>query len=225
MGKKHDKTDTSKKPVPKRDLTPAERHRVQALREVRGDEDDCRLFKTVEVDEGDRTEVRPILKENLTTSDMMDEYGARLMEATGCSAQDSSKTLILQAAGALLHGHYSPNKYMEQLNEVGALMRELGPKDAIEGMLCSQIVVCQQKGFDLMARASGQTHPEWAKTHNNASAKFLARSQEALKKLIAYRKGNTHTQHVVIEHVTVADGGRAVIGHVEQHGRGASPSP
>lgn len=102
----------------------------------------------------------------------------------------------------------------EALNVTVALLHELAPQNALEGMLVSQMIGIHNLAMSMMARASssGQTAEGVEQCVNRAVklTRTFAAQVEALHKL---RNGGQ--QKVTVEHVTVNAGGQAIVGNVE----------
>jgi hypothetical protein len=97
---------------------------------------------------------------------------------------------------------------------------ELQPRDHVEAMLASQMVVIQAATMTMARRLA---HVETLDQQNSAEralnklARTFATQVEALKR---YQTGGE--QKVVVEHVTVNSGGQAVVGEIHQGGGGRS---
>jgi hypothetical protein len=98
-----------------------------------------------------------------------------------------------------------------------SVVKDIAPRDAVERMLAVQMaathVAMIRAGFHL-ARASQLPQFEAHSTNYNKLARTFTAQMEALRK---HRTGGKQT--VVVQHVTVADGGQAIVGHVETGAR------
>lgn len=98
---------------------------------------------------------------------------------------------------------------------INALVMELKPKGVAEVMLATQAVACHL----LASRATQEAlrSPDGRRGGPGQlalnAARTMARLLEALERK---RRGSVSVQRVVVEHVTVADGGQAVIGNIGQ---------
>lgn len=105
---------------------------------------------------------------------------------------------------------------IREANFVAAAMAEIGPQDGIEAMLASQMLATHTVAMDAARRMHmADTLPKrdhYEKTFTKATRTFAAQV-ETLKR---YRTGGE--QKVTVQHVTVADGGQAVIGAVTTGG-------
>lgn len=212
-----DKNMAERQTDKKRDLTPQEQKRIQSLREKRREKTCGNTPDFLEIynkEDEYNAGLKPKLKERLSTKDGVKESEARIFEATGCLESQNGYSLLLSMAEALFTQKPPIEEQVSKLNKLGLLLREFAPKDAIEGSLCAQAIVCQEKAMQFIRRASYQDRREWAATHHNAASKLLARSQNALQMLISYRRGG---QKVTVEHVHMAPGSQAAFGHFEAH--------
>ena len=103
-----------------------------------------------------------------------------------------------------------------EANFVAAAMAEIGPQDGIEAMLASQMLATHTVAMDAARRMHiADTLPKrdhYEKTFTKATRTF-ATQVETLKR---HRTGGE--KKVTVQHVTVADGGQAVIGAVTAGG-------
>lgn len=162
------------------------------------------------------------IKESLEPRIALEDYYARLCEATGFTDESNGLSFIHSIVIALSNQQesLSKEKWIEMFNQFGNLLRELKPQDAVEGLLASQAIVCQEKAFSLIHQSSIQKNVEWARQHSQFANKLLARSQAALDSLIKYRRGGQ--QKVVVEHVHVEAGGKAAFGTFHTGGVGGT---
>lgn len=104
----------------------------------------------------------------------------------------------------------------DELNFALAAVRGIGPKDETEALLATQMVAIHNA---TVAAARRLAHVETLAQQDSASnmlnklARTFAGQVETLKK---YR--STGEQSIKVQHVTVADGGQAVIGNVSKGG-------
>ena len=140
---------------------------------------------------------------------------ALLMEGLGTADYDFAETIIAQA-GTLTCSKNKLDK--KELNSALTLIRGVEPRDEVEAMLASQMAAVQ---VATMTFANRLKNVETIDQQNSAATAFnkLARTFaiqiEALKR---YR--STGEQRVVVERVTVNEGGQAIVGNVSPGGRG-----
>ncbi|RYH06528.1 hypothetical protein [Tropicimonas sp. IMCC6043] len=99
-----------------------------------------------------------------------------------------------------------------------AIVRDIAPRDGIERMLAVQMAtthVAMIRQGGRMANAEQLPQFEAHERAYNKLARTYAVQVEALRK---HRSGGKQT--VTVQHVSVSDGGQAIVGNVETGGRG-----
>jgi len=145
-------------------------------------------------------------------------YGMMLMmDAIGAPDKPFFLGLMSQLGNASIEkGKVSTNN----LNFMLGVMKDIAPKDAVEAMLASQMAAAHMATMTFARRLSQVEtiqQQDSAERAFNKLARTFAMQAEALKR---YRTGGQ--QRVTVEHVTVNEGGQAIVGNVETGGRGAS---
>lgn len=140
-----------------------------------------------------------------------------LMEALGTSSFDFLDGIVRQLVNAGSQGSEADEK---ALNFMLSVVKGVGPKDEIETMLAAQMAAVHMSTMTL-ARRFGQVETvdqqDSAERALNKFARTFTTQIEALKR---YRTGGE--QNVTVKHVTVNEGGQAVVGNVTHGGRGVS---
>ena len=99
-----------------------------------------------------------------------------------------------------------------------SVVKSIEPQDEIETMLAAQMAATHAATMTFAARlgnAATLEQQESAERGYNRLARTFATQAEALKR---YRTGGQ--QKVTVEHVTVNEGGQAIVGNIETGGRG-----
>ena len=124
---------------------------------------------------------------------------------------------ILQvAAGAELHGD-DPSAALPRVRAAVEAMTGIGPDDVIADMCATQLIAAHTLAMDCYRRAAGGGELEvWRESLNQANR--LSRTWAALAEALNRHRGKSGQQTVRVEHVTVNDGGQAIVGAVEQPG-------
>ena len=101
-----------------------------------------------------------------------------------------------------------------------AAMKGLGPDDVIADMVAAQLVSAHHAAMDCYRRAAGGELPldVWREALNQANR--LSRTSAALIEALNRHRGKSGQQTVRVEHVTVNDGGQAIVGPVTTGGEG-----
>jgi hypothetical protein len=148
-------------------------------------------------------------------------WHAALEEAFGTCSSDAAALLTDAAFGVV---HPNPEKIDETaFNGVLGILHGINPADEIEAMLASQMAGLHLTSMQCMRRAQLSEQTFEARDMNLKHASKLSRAfagqVEALKR---YRTGGQ--QKVTVEHVTVNQGGQAIVGSVTAGGGAAAKS-
>jgi hypothetical protein len=130
-----------------------------------------------------------------------------LREAFGSTSDEFVKGLILQLDNA--RSRQDPD-----LNFALSVIKNLKPNDQLETMLAAQMVATHMATMmfaSRLARANNVEQFESAERAYNKLARTYVAQMEALKR---YRTGGE--QKVTVQHVSVNDGGQAIVGDVVQ---------
>lgn len=139
------------------------------------------------------------------------------MGTTNSEFFDGLITQMLNAGGA---GQGAKDN---NLNFMLSVVADIQPKDHLEAMLATQMAAVHMATMTFSRRlASVETIPQQdsAERALNKLARTFATQMEALKK---YRTGGE--QKMTVEHVTVNEGGQAIVGNVSQGDRGRAQNP
>ena len=141
---------------------------------------------------------------------------AMLMQSLGTANSDFLTGLLSQLANA---GSSGKETNQDRLNFMLSVVQGIEPRDQVEAMLATQMAATHNA---IMTFARRLNHVETLQQQDSAERAFnkLARTfasqVEALKR---YRSNGDQT--VRVEHVTVNEGGQAIVGNVTGMGRGA----
>ena len=140
-----------------------------------------------------------------------------VMESLGTADVDFTNGLLMQLIGLSSDGA-SVNE--QDFKFLLATVAGVEPKDEIEAMLAAQMAAVHSATMASARRLKVAQTPLQRDTAGraiNKLARTFAAQVEALKR---YRTGGE--QNVTVKHVTVNDGGQAIVGNVTPGGRGAS---
>lgn len=130
---------------------------------------------------------------------------------TGTSYKDLALDIIMRSAYAI--PGYDEEKQVKILCE---FLNEMKPQNAIEGMLYAQLALLHFQGIQYLGGAEKAEWRQHIESNLNAATKLLRLQHETLEALMKYkRKGE---QRVVVQHVNVNDGGKAIVGHFQAGG-------
>ena len=143
---------------------------------------------------------------------------ALLMEALGTADHDFGWGLLQQLANAGSQG--------KQIDEGGinfmlSVVKGVKPNDQLEAMLAAQMAAIHVATLTFarrLAHVETLQQQDSAERALNKLARTFATQMEALKR---YRTGGE--QKVTVQHVSVSEGGQAIVGNVTQAARDAAP--
>lgn len=141
-----------------------------------------------------------------------EEHRDRLLEATGCEDVRLAERLLCEVADALPEGQPTTSR----LESAGSMLASLAPRNPLEGMLCVQMAAVHQVAMSLLA--SVDTHDGGPAAV--AATRLLRTFSMQVEALARLRSPGVTEQRVIVQHVTVADGGQAVIGAVSRPATG-----
>jgi hypothetical protein len=142
---------------------------------------------------------------------------ALLMEALGTANADFVDGLVGQLASIVTNGQIDEGA----LNFMIAVINGIKPKDQLEAMLAAQMAVVHMatltfaRQLPLVQTLQQQDSAERAL---NKLARTYATQMEALRR---YRTGGE--QKVTVQHVSVSEGGQAIVGNVTQAAGNTEP--
>ncbi|RFC68339.1 hypothetical protein [Mesorhizobium denitrificans] len=144
------------------------------------------------------------------------ETGYKLiMEAIGTADPDFVQIALEQLTKLAIPGATAPCT-PEALNASLALVRGIRPQDEVEAMLAIQMSAIHMATMTTAARLSVAKEVTWIELHEKALNKLARTFTTQIEALKRYRsKGE---QKVTVEHVTVNEGGQAIVGTVTQGG-------
>ena len=148
----------------------------------------------------------------------------RMNAALGCRTSEVALALtaqIVKLRHPTLDASSSEQEVQRVLLSVTAHMGELDPQTGMEALLAVQMVGAQHAAMEFLSRSLLPNQSSAVTDANVLRATRLMRlfneQLEAMSKL----KGKSGQQRVVVEHVTVNEGGQAIEGTVARGGGGA----
>jgi hypothetical protein len=137
-----------------------------------------------------------------------------LMEALGTTDQEFTSGLLKQLVDASYEGG-RPDE--DKVNFMLSVIKGIKPRDQTEAMIAAQMAAVHVSAMALARRlANVESIPQQdsAERAFNKLTRTFATQMEALKR---YRTGGE--QKVTVQHVTVSEGGQAIVGNVTQNAR------
>src|SRR6266404_5231632 len=141
-----------------------------------------------------------------------------LMEALGTADLDFYNGLLGQLANAGSQG-----RQLDEggLNFILSVVKGIQPRDQLEVMLAAQMAAVHMASMTFarrLAQVEDIPRQDSAERAFNKLTRTFATQMEALKR---YRTGGE--QKVTVQHVSVSEGGQAILGNVTQAAHGAAP--
>jgi len=135
----------------------------------------------------------------------------QIKETTGCKYGFAAFNVVRK----MLMSNQDAND-LEKNCMLGQLY-DLKPRDSVEAMMCAQMVINQDQIAKCFARAnrSGLPH-QVAQDYLRQANRLMATFSKQVEGLHKYR--NKGKQTVTVQHVTVNEGGQAVVGDVRRGG-------
>jgi len=142
------------------------------------------------------------------------------LKAIGGSKSDHWNNLLAnQAIASLWTKHSDADACKRQLNATVMALMGIGPKDELEGMMAAQLIAAHSAAMECYRRAMIGDQTFEGRRENLAQANKLSRTYATLLEALNRHRGKGQ-QKVIVEHVHVHSGGRAVVGMVETPGGG-----
>jgi len=143
-------------------------------------------------------------------------------ELSGSASGAFTYALMSGACWTLDH-HAQPDQGSRDVKRIAvrAFLKDLAPRDPLEGMLAAQLLGLHEAAMECLRRGAvaGQTFE--GRQANLGQANKLVRSYAVLLEALDRHRGKGRPQVVRVERVTVNAGGQAIVGAVAQGGGGS----
>lgn len=111
------------------------------------------------------------------------------------------------------------NQKMDRsINVANQVLADYEPRDSFEAKLCLQAHTLYTQGMEYLAKAENNGMLQQREFYMKSAVKLLRLHNETVEALSKYRRGGT--QNVVVQHVQVNDGGKAIVGGIFEGGGG-----
>ena len=141
------------------------------------------------------------------------------------SGSASGSFTYAQLAGAChaLDHNAQPDQGSRDVKRIAvrAFLKEVAPRDPLEGMLAAQLLGLHEAAMECLRRGAMAQQTFEGRQANLGQANKLTRSFAALAETLDRHRGKGQPQVVRVERVTVEAGGRAIVGAVAQGGGGS----
>lgn len=144
-------------------------------------------------------------------------------EASGVRNQEAQLRLVNQVMRTI--GPAADEADGEDAIEAAlALMREIAPRDGVEGMLAAQMVAVHENAMECLRRAQVSEQTVVGRDMNLKHAAKLVQIYARQLEALAKHRG-AGRQKITVEHVNVESGGQAIVGNVETSSNDRSARP
>jgi len=157
--------------------------------------------------------VKPIIKAvdgKINVEVAAENYSTEQLQKSlvGVSGDEAFNKLLNQAIASCNHGSSD-----DKLNSIMPLLFDISPQDSIEGMLAAQMIATHNMAMEMVGRAMhAEQSVEGVEININRSTKLMRTFTSQIETLQKYR--NKGQQTIQVQHVTVNDGGQAVVGNI-----------
>jgi hypothetical protein len=141
-----------------------------------------------------------------------------LMEALGTTDLDFTTGLIGQLTNA---GSKGSEVDAQGVNFMLSIIQGIKPRDQVEAMLAAQMAAVHMATMTFARRLTTVDNIPQQDSAERAFNKLLRTYTTQMEALKRYRTGGE--QKVTVQHVTVGEGGQAIVGNVTQGRREAAP--
>ena len=146
------------------------------------------------------------------------DYYKALKDLTGSSDVDACAYLINQL-GSAINPCDDGQELVKSVNETLPILQAIAPRDELEGMLAIQMVGIHNMAMSMMRRAMLPDQTVEGVNYNVNRVTKLSRTFIAQMEALNKHRGKGK-QKITVEHVTVNEGGQAIVGNVEHGGGG-----
>lgn len=143
--------------------------------------------------------------ENYALKEPYNSYCDVFKELTATTDLDLAQEIITNGASALP----GEGNYTKKYNKALQSLPDVAPRDSTEARLCLQANALYSQGMNYLARANNEVMIAQSEFFIRNAMKLLRLHNETIETLNKHRRGGE--QRVVVQHVQVNDGGKAVI--------------
>jgi hypothetical protein len=179
------------------------------------DREQAAIDKVRQAGQGPRIKVAKSGDRSVITPDHADEVtGHFLLEALGTTDPDFLIGLLGQLSNA---GSQGRELDPMGINFMLSVIKGIQPRDQVEAMLASQMAAVHMAAMTLARRLE---HVEDIRQQDSAERAFTKLTRTFAAQMVALKRYRTGgEQKITVQHVTVSDGGQAIVGNVTHSSR------
>jgi hypothetical protein len=149
------------------------------------------------IDETDK----PVKQEDRDLSLLKETFGSRHNSYINAQLRQVSQAMPPDQSGE------------DSVKNIMILLTAIKPQNELEGLIASQLIATHNLSMQMLAKAAVTNRTDFGDRFVNQSTK-LSRTFVALLEALNKHRGKGK-QKITVEHVTVNDGGQAVVGNVQ----------
>lgn len=134
---------------------------------------------------------------------------------SGSTSKDFTNILVTQAAYSVSNSFRNKKDIEMQQEACFAAIKGISPNDEIEGMLAAQMVAIHNASMECFRRSMLEGATFDGRDMNLKHAAKLTNCYSNMVNTLQKYRGKGQ-QKMTVEHVTVNDGGQAIVGNVEK---------
>jgi hypothetical protein len=147
--------------------------------------------------------------------DNPDDLKSALKQVGGSQSDNWNNILAIQAVETLWLKNSDKETRNQQYSATVAALLSIEPRDELEGMLAAQLLAAHNAAMECYRRAMIGEQTFEGRRENLSQANKLSRTYAALLDALNRHRGKGQ-QKVTVEHVSVHQGGQAIVGTVDR---------
>lgn len=146
----------------------------------------------------------------------LEGFAMRRLDAFGTASEDFADQAIGRL-GSIMRRRGESLPPQVAFNAALAAVDGMRPKDEVEAMLAIQMVATYETAMEMLTRAKQAEYMPQLQECGSLAVKLMRTYAAQVEALARLRRGGE--QRVIVQHVTVNEGGQAVVGNVSARGR------
>jgi hypothetical protein len=167
----------------------------------------CPVFiQTVNSEQGKT--LRAAIPGNGKDKPSLEQYYGVVKELTATQDNELAEDICRSAVSAMP----KENDTARNINTIYQALADFAPQDAIEAKLCLQATALYSQGMQYLSKAERASMVQTAEMFMKFAIKLLRLHNETIEALNRHRRKGE--QKVVVQHVNVENGGKAIVGNL-----------
>lgn len=161
----------------------------------------CPIFINKPIKEGET------MKQEISLKESEDSFSDIVQKLTATKDLELGLEILKKGTIAIKGGEVT-----ERINLALQDLADREPKDSTEAKLCLQSTALYSHGMEYLSQAGSNKNLVQSEFYLKNAIKLLRLNNETIEALNKYKRGGT--QNVVVQHVQVNDGGKAIVGNM-----------